>query len=536
MGICISMEISKATTKEEWNKVYNETLELIKYLPLADTRKVDVHGIECFCLTPTTERKEEPRWRDEPVQYGWAAVGDYESMRTAEEYYLSRNLIEENIVDVTNQDAIWGVIPEYLDYDWNDRRCNQTYSIWGAKTQGEPYHIYLLAVAVLIEARLGIKAFTYGDITRGQLKKAVEIVNEFVEDKIDLPERCYIDKLYDRVMSFEVDEDEKMKIIDAFYLGEKDTNYGEFLCSHFQSDVRTKYWKRRFAKYDVNMLGFDDVLRDYLEWGFELEELGKYLDLEDKDEKSRYNTLINKIMKTELQNEHKDCEDVLRIDQNREEPYNVSILFAQFLLAGAKNSRMDRYIPLDELRIQLERAFGDKCDVNGLINEYLKKEQDITENKNPSIMLNQAMDERFKVETEMREKYNICDYEDLRYYEDGDTVHPQLAKSVGASRKFLDSIVDEKRFEKLMSQDAKSKCKWVVEHNKYILIRDIDWDKVFNDIENNPDSFARYYSLMRAKVNSQQLNDLSIALFLNDDFYALSAELAREVDEETTNN
>ena len=87
-----------------------------------------------------------------------------------------------------------------------------------------------------------------------------------------------------------------------------------------------------------------------------------------------------------------------------------------------------------------------------------------------------------------------------------------------------------------MSQDAKSKCKWVVEHNKYILIRDIDWDKVFNDIENNPDSFARYYSLMQAKVNSQQLNDLSIALFLNDDFYALSAELAREVDEETTNN
>ena len=39
MGICISMERSKATTREEWSKVYNETLELIRCLPLADMRR-----------------------------------------------------------------------------------------------------------------------------------------------------------------------------------------------------------------------------------------------------------------------------------------------------------------------------------------------------------------------------------------------------------------------------------------------------------------------------------------------------------------
>lgn len=59
-----------------------------------------------------------------------------------------------------------GALPAYMDYDWEEERFGCTY--WGAKTQGEPYHMYLLAIACLMEDRLGEKAFIYGDITQGQ--------------------------------------------------------------------------------------------------------------------------------------------------------------------------------------------------------------------------------------------------------------------------------------------------------------------------------------------------------------------------------
>ena len=536
MGISISMEISKATTKEEWSKVYSETLELIKHLPLAEKIITEIHGVECICLVPTTERKEKLGWFAHTEQYGWTAVGDYETMCTAEEYYLSRDLIDENVTNVTKQDAIWGNLPAYGNYDWKDERCNQTYGIWGAKTQGEPYHIYLLAVAVLIEARLGNKAFVHGDITRGQIKKAVEIVNEYVDEKIDLPDRCYIDKLFARINSFELEDEEKLEILDRIYLGEKDAEFGKFIKNHFGDNIKKKYWKRRFKRFKINTVGFDDCLRDYIEWGFELEELGCYLTLKNEKTKNKFDILINKIMQAELHHEQKDCSDALRIEQSREQPYTVSTVFAQIFLAGAKNPRIDRYIPLPELRIQLEKAFGSKCDVNGLIDEYLAKEQNTAEQEDPATNLKTTMEIFGERENIERQKYDICDYEDLSQYKDGDTLHPQLAKSIGASRRFLNSTLEEDNYKKLMLQDAKRKCEWLAEHNRCILIRDIDWDKVFTDIENNPDSFGRYYSLIRVEINSSKLEQLCIALFLNDDFYAVSAKLAQEVEEETENN
>lgn len=36
MGIFINMEISKSVTKEEWEKVYNETHILVDKLPFAE--------------------------------------------------------------------------------------------------------------------------------------------------------------------------------------------------------------------------------------------------------------------------------------------------------------------------------------------------------------------------------------------------------------------------------------------------------------------------------------------------------------------
>ena len=74
-------------------------------------------------------------------------------------------------------------------------------------------------------------------------------------------------------------------------------------------------------------------------------------------------------------------------------------------------------------------------------------------------------------------------------------------------------------------------CKWLVESNKYILIRDKDWEKIFTDIENNGDSFGRYYSIMRVKMDSDSLVDMCSALMINDDLYDYSKTLAEQLEE-----
>lgn len=39
MGISIDLGISDSVTKHEWEKVYEETLQLVKAFPLAERRK-----------------------------------------------------------------------------------------------------------------------------------------------------------------------------------------------------------------------------------------------------------------------------------------------------------------------------------------------------------------------------------------------------------------------------------------------------------------------------------------------------------------
>ena len=167
MGIFIHLEVSKSVTEEEWNRVYEESLELVKAFPLAERGTISYAGQQIICAVRTEER--EVRYRSS-TKRGWCTEMDYDTLNWAEEYCLLKDFIDSDDIDSDAGDAIMGVVPNCTDYDWKQEKFNHTYSLWGAKTQGEPYHMYLLSIACMIEDRLGEKAFTYGDITQGQCR------------------------------------------------------------------------------------------------------------------------------------------------------------------------------------------------------------------------------------------------------------------------------------------------------------------------------------------------------------------------------
>ena len=539
MGISICLSISKSVTREEWERVYEETLTLVDAFPLAERRKVPVRGIETICLVRSREREITYGWHNELVKTGWIVDGHYDYLRVAEEYSLLRNLVidERYEYEADAPDAIMGSFPGYLDYNWDDPQCTHAYDLWGAKTQGEPHHLYLLAIACLVEARLGSKAFVYGDITRGQCRRAVKIANSILEKKITEPDRCGAERLLKRLDKLPVSEKEKMAAAVCYYLGEKDADFGAALRANYPEEVCDAYWKERFTYRPVGTLGFSMILQEYLRLGFGLEKLCGYVPFRDEEGELHYEEFLKEIMDAGLHLKQKDCRDILRQDPEEEHPGDVSTQFARAFFAGARNRKVDRYIPAGEIRAVLKRQIGGYCDVDGFMDDYLAKEAARPEMKNPremsddefrqafsadaSAVFQEVMEQRQKDLQEAYAQYDVSDSEDLLYYEKGDTVHPKLLEQTEKYYAFYKDVAKESRFAELMALTPEERCHWLVEKNTNILIRDKGWEKIFNDIVEHEDSFARYYPMMRVKIETETVLNVVRAIVLNDDIYRM---------------
>jgi hypothetical protein len=160
------------------------------------------------------------------------------------------------------------------------------------------------------------------------------------------------------------------------------------------------------------------------------------------------------------------------------------------------------------------------------------KEKDVTEEQvveaakqDAAETFGQLMDRKRTAIAESYAKYDINDLENLMDYEKGDTIRPGLADSLGKSRKVLDETLDEPDFIELSKKSAEEKFRWIISRNEYILIKKTDWEQIYKNLEEKPDSFARYYSLMRVDCGRNNLPLMVRALMVNDELYIYTKEL-----------
>lgn len=367
-----------------------------------------------------------------------------------------------------------------------------------------------------------------------------------------MPDRCYPDRLMKRVAALPLSDKEKLSVFEYSYLGTKDAEFGECMRKYFNEKTLDAYWKERMRRFEISMNGFHGLFNEYMLMGFDLEQLCGYVKMQDKDGVDRHAEFIIRVLDAKLHFKDKNCADILEIDQEEEGTYSIWTLMAQFGFAGARNKKVDRYIPIEEIRRALNAGLRDFSDVDQIIDEYLDKEAAQTKinleeafsseeklaeavNQDASDIFNQVMEKKREALEKMQEKYDISDQEDLMFYETGDTMHPVLEEAIGKSRCFLDSILEEERFAELMAEDAHARCRWIVKQNQSFLIRDKDWEKVFSDIEDHKASFGRYYSLLRVKMDSSGLVKMCTAFMVNDALYAYSKPLADQISEEKEN-
>ena len=218
MGIYIHLNISNRVTEDEWARAYQKSVCLMKKMPFIEKTVKTYHGVRLVCMTKTIEKE----WFGE---IGWHTIGDSVSLKTAEDYFLPKVIAcsDKEGVDMKSYvDPYMSILPEYAAFDFEDERCHQIIHLWGDKTQAEPYHFYLLAVACMLEYELPGKVAVYGDITKGQCRKALRIVSELSGEQIELPDRCDLHRLYARVRKMPLHKDEIVDAFVALYMGNLD--------------------------------------------------------------------------------------------------------------------------------------------------------------------------------------------------------------------------------------------------------------------------------------------------------------------------
>lgn len=198
MGIYMHLLVSGVVTPNEWRAAYQETLKLVQAFSLGELREKEVAGVPVYCLTPTEERTQPAAWRKNGAWTGWTANGDMLTLRTAEEFRLPHDLENELAYDPVGGDAALAHAANVLFRKEDTIKAPAARHLWGGKTQGEPYHIALLAIGCLLADRLGHKVYVYGDITLGQCRRAVELANQVLDTPISLPDFCDCQRWYQR--------------------------------------------------------------------------------------------------------------------------------------------------------------------------------------------------------------------------------------------------------------------------------------------------------------------------------------------------
>lgn len=125
-----------------------------------------------------------------------------------------------------------------------------------------------------------------------------------------------------------------------------------------------------------------------------------------------------------------------------------------------------------------------------------------------------------------QETYDVYDYDSLPYYKKGDSIAPYIVNVLKEFKKLGEVLVEGKGYADLMKKSPQERCRWLIQHNKSILIRDKDWGKIFMEIEEDENAFVRYYPLLYIDIFSDWMLQIVKAFIVNDDLYEYSRELA----------
>ena len=446
MGISIVTEIDPAGIRDlEWEAVYEQTLELIHAFEFMD--EYNEKGKYGSGSTMVLDRSRERELPDYNGEIGWRTFGDLKTMGQAEEFILFRDMEFNKIKSdskkgnaVDRDIYLTRVVDSELFEAIRDRIPKRTFDLFNAKTQGQHYHNYILAVALLIESRFPESVIIYGDVTRGQMKAAVKWANSVLEKPIQLPDKTDDERLFNRINKQFEDEFIVMSVFSELTMSDKNSEYGQFLRNHFNEETLRHYFTRDFKSFTINTLGLIGATSRYLNMGFSLKSLCQTC-VNDQDGPG-YDTrefikfILNQKFHLKEPTEISSLRQYFELstfNSESESPDTVESLFAKtlFKLQGL-NTENSLYIPLDKIKKTFLAVF-DQQDVEKVFEE-VKPEDDAYDYPEEVISKASNLLERRDTSSE------IYDFDTLVQWQPGVTIAEPIRKVLTTIRQSAGSM------------------------------------------------------------------------------------------------
>ena len=193
MGLFISLTINPDHIEPaQWAAAYDDSLRVLENFPVPLMRYTNEERLGEKRLLYTSTIIQNKGAENEY----WQICGDMVSLREAESFRLYRDLnnwVRSREQTWTDRDVLWA--------DEENIRYVDGYgiNIFGNKTQGYPYHLALLAVAVLFESRFPERVFLLGDITREQIETMMAWLNNDLNMPVSTPVCIDGERLYHRL-------------------------------------------------------------------------------------------------------------------------------------------------------------------------------------------------------------------------------------------------------------------------------------------------------------------------------------------------
>lgn len=175
MAVVIHLEIlPDQIDPQAWAETYDDTLRLLRSHPsgLLGFSWRHLMGREIAVYTREIERTLNGRRE-------YCVVGDRSSLRCAEGFRMPRDL------DVRRGRPKKGPIGG--DIVLRSPDSIRGWDVFGQKTQAEPYHVPVLAAAIVVESRFPTAALVAGDIDEDDAREAMAWAEQVLERKLTLP-------------------------------------------------------------------------------------------------------------------------------------------------------------------------------------------------------------------------------------------------------------------------------------------------------------------------------------------------------------
>jgi hypothetical protein len=219
MGVYIDLSIlPHRISPHQWHQAYEESLAFLQGYPggMMGLQRERINE-----STRTVYSRKLERDADDPQERRWLVVGDFKSQETCEWFSFYHDL-EQYRSKIHSSDA------RHRDDDdivvSLAKEKNNYCTVFSEKTQGSPYHIPLLAAAMLVEDRLSKYAAAGGNIDLHQAKEAQALVKTVLKKEIDLPIRVDAARLWKRIQAHGQGK-KAMQHFDSVFLGDADDKF-----------------------------------------------------------------------------------------------------------------------------------------------------------------------------------------------------------------------------------------------------------------------------------------------------------------------